>query len=90
LAWAIELDDEAVRDLRRLDPPVSREILRFLRERIGIATAEDPRLFGRALTGNLTGLWRYRVRDWRLVCRIEETRRVVLVVHVGHRRNVYR
>jgi mRNA interferase RelE/StbE len=87
LAWTIELNDEAVRDLRRLDPPVSREILRYLRERI--ATAEDPRIFGRPLTGNLTGLWRYRVRDWRLICRIEEARMVVLVVHVGHRSNVY-
>jgi mRNA interferase RelE/StbE len=87
LVWTVELDDRAVRDLRSLDPPISREILRYLRERI--ATDQDPRRFGRALTGDRQGLWRYRVRDWRLICRIEEDRLVVLVIGVGHRRDVY-
>ncbi|HEX5720457.1 MAG TPA: type II toxin-antitoxin system RelE/ParE family toxin [Thermoanaerobaculia bacterium] len=87
MVWTVEFDDRAVRDLRDLDPPVSREILRYLRERI--ATDHDPRRFGRALTGDKQGLWRYRVRDWRLICRIEEERLVVLVVGVGHRRDVY-
>lgn len=87
MAWTVELDDQAVRDLRRLDPPVAREILRYLRERI--ATAEDPKKFGKPLSGDKSGLWRYRVRDWRLICRIEEGRLVVLVIGVGHRRGVY-
>jgi mRNA interferase RelE/StbE len=87
LAWTVELDDRAVRDLRDLDPPVAREILRYLRERI--ATDEDPRRFGKALTGDKAGQWRYRVRDWRLICQIEDERLIVLVVRVGHRRDIY-
>ena len=62
-------------------------ILRYLRQRI--ATTQDPRRFGRALTGDLKGLWRYRVGDYRIVASIEDDRFVVLVVTVGHRREVY-
>ena len=62
-------------------------ILRYLRQRI--ATAENPRRFGHALTGDLKGLWRYRVGDYRIVASIEDAQFVVLVVTVGHRREVY-
>jgi mRNA interferase RelE/StbE len=86
-AWRVEFDRDAARDLRKLDVPGQRRILRYLRERI--ATDEDPRRFGHALTGDLKGLWRYRVRDYRIVASIADERFVVLVVTVGHRREVY-
>jgi mRNA interferase RelE/StbE len=63
-------------------------VLRYLRERI--AGSSDPRRFGQALTGDRKGLWRYRVNDYRIVVFIEDDRFVVLVVTVGHRREVYR
>jgi mRNA interferase RelE/StbE len=87
LAWRVEFDRDAARDLRKLDVPGQRRILRYLRERI--ATDEDPRRFGHALTGDLKGLWRYRVGDYRIVASIADERFVVLVVTVGHRREVY-
>jgi mRNA interferase RelE/StbE len=62
--------------------------LTYLRTRL--ATAEDPRRFGRALTADLKGLWRYRVGDYRIVAKVEVDRLVVLVVTVGYRREVYR
>jgi mRNA interferase RelE/StbE len=83
----VEFDRDAARDLRKLDVPGQRRILRYLRERI--ATDEDPRRFGHALTGDLKGLWRYRVGDYRIVASIADERFVVLVVTVGHRREVY-
>lgn len=86
--WRVEFDRDAARDLRKLGAVAEQAILRYLRKRI--ATAEDPRRFGNALTGDLTGLWRYRVGDYRIVAAIEEDRFVVLVVTVGHRRDVYR
>jgi len=85
--WRVELDRDAARDLRKLGANAQRLILRYLRERI--ATAEDPRRFGHALTGDLKGLWRYRVGDLRIVAAIEDERFIVLVVTVGHRREVY-
>jgi mRNA interferase RelE/StbE len=86
--WRVEFDRAADRDMRKLGVPAERLITRYLRERI--AVADDPRRFGHALTGDLKGLWRYRVGDYRIVASIEDDRFVVLVVTVGHRREVYR
>ncbi len=85
--WSVEFDDRARRELRKLDPQIQREILRYLRERI--AGSSDPRELGKRLRLNLAGLWRYRVGDYRLICRLEDYRLVVLVIKVGHRREVY-
>lgn len=85
--WTVEFDDRARRELRKLDSPIQREILSYLRERI--AGSSDPRAFGKSLRKNLAGLWRYRVGNYRLICRIENERVVVLVLKVGHRREVY-
>lgn len=85
--WIVEFDDRARRELRKLDNNVQKAILRFLRERI--AGSGDPRRFGKPLRRNLAGLWRYRIEDYRLICRLEEYRVVVVVLQVGHRRDVY-
>lgn len=74
-------------DKELFDGSTQRQILRYLRERI--ATNNPPRRFGKALTSDRVGLWRYRVGDYRLICRIEDDRLVVLVLAVGHRREVY-
>ena len=86
-AWAVKFDDRARRELRKLDAKTQQAILRYLRKRI--AGTEDPRRFGKPLRRNLAGLWRYRVEDYRLICRIEDERVVVLVLQVGHRHEVY-
>jgi mRNA interferase RelE/StbE len=85
--WQVEFDHDAAKEFRKLGEPARRAILRYLRERI--ATAEDPRRFGKPLAGDLAGLWRYRVGDYRLVAAFEDDRLVVLVLRVGHRREVY-
>jgi mRNA interferase RelE/StbE len=86
-AWRVEFDARAAHELRKLDRAAQQLILRYLRVRI--ATADDPRRFGRALTGDLKGLWRYRVGDYRIVAKIEDDHLIVLIVTVGHRREVY-
>jgi mRNA interferase RelE/StbE len=85
--WTVEFDDRARRELRKLDAGTQQTILCYLRERI--AGAENPRQYGKPLRKNLAGLWRYRVGDYRLICRLEENRLVVFVLKVGHRREVY-
>jgi mRNA interferase RelE/StbE len=85
--WRVEFDRDAARELRKLGEPARRTILRYLRERI--ATAEDPRRFGKPLVGEVAGLWRYRIGDYRLIVTFEEDRLIVLVLRVAHRREVY-
>jgi mRNA interferase RelE/StbE len=88
LAWRIALSDTAEKQLRHLGTSEARRILAFLRERVG---QNDPRALGKPLVGkSLRGLWRYRVGDYRLVCEVQDERLVVLVVTIGHRREVYR
>jgi mRNA interferase RelE/StbE len=63
-------------------------VLGYLRQRI--ASSKNPRRFGYSLVGDRKGLWRYRVGDYRIVAAIEDNRFVVLVVALGHRREIYR
>lgn len=86
MAWRIEFAKSAEKELSKLDSPVVRRILRFLKERV----AADPRSVGEPLKGELSEFWRYRVGDYRLYGSIEDERVTVLVVKVAHRREVYR
>ena len=88
MAWKIDFDPAALKELAKLDKPVERRIVKFLRERV--AKLGDPRQIGARLQGILSGLWKYRVGDYRLICSIEDDRLVVLVLRVGHRREVYK
>jgi mRNA interferase RelE/StbE len=85
--WTVEFDDRARRELRKLAAEIQQSILSYMRQRIAGST--DPRQFGKPLRMNLAGLCRYRVGDYRLICRLEDNRLVVLVIKVGHRREVY-
>lgn len=89
LAWQISLGDGAQKDLAKLDKPIAKRITQFLRERV--APLDDPRSIGEALTGSKLGeFWKYRVGDYRIICRIEDGALLVLVVKIGNRREVYR
>lgn len=86
MTWTVEFYDAAAKELRKLDRQAQQEILRYFRERI--ATDEDPRRFGKPLSRDLAGLWRYRARDYRMICNIEDDTLVVLVLRVGHRKDI--
>ena len=87
LAWRVEFEDAALKELAKLDKPVARRILAFLRERV--SQLDDPRSVGEALTGSKLGeFWKYRVGDYRIVAHIEDEALRILVLKVGHRREV--
>jgi mRNA interferase RelE/StbE len=89
LAWTIRLTDTARKQLAKLDPQIARRITKFLRVRL--ATADDPRILGRALKGEQLGeSWRYRVGDYRILCDIVDAELVILALAIGHRREIYR
>ena len=89
MAWRVEIDRAAVRDLGKLDRQAAQRILAFLRGRI--ATLDDPRGIGAALKGSRLGeSWKYRVGDYRIISRIEDNALRVLVVRVAHRNSGYR
>jgi mRNA interferase RelE/StbE len=89
MAWNVELSVEVDRALSKLDAQHATRILKFLHERV--AKLDDPRSIGKALQGSRLGeFWKYRVGDYRLICKIEDDRLVVLVLRVRHRKEIYR
>ena len=89
LAWQIEFDPDALKELKKLDRPFQSRLIAFLRDRL--APLDDPRSIGEALAGSRLGnYWKYCVGDWRIVCDIQDHRVVVRVLRLGNRREVYR
>ena len=88
MPWTIDYSDTARTELRRLDRQMSRRVVDYMDERV--ATWENPRSIGQALTGPMGGLWRYRVGNCRIICDIQDDVLRVLVVRVGRRDSVYR
>lgn len=79
MAWAVEFDPDAVKDLKKLDKQVQIRILEFLRKRL--STLANPRELGEPLAGTQPGnYWKYRVGDWRIICDLQDQRIVVRVL----------
>lgn len=89
MAWRIEFERSAERELARLDREAARRILGFLRDRV--SPLDDPRAIGEALKGSRLGnFWKYRIGDFRVIAAIEDDALRILVIKIGHRRDVYR
>lgn len=85
--WTIEFSERADKQLRKLDKSITR---RIIDELTSIRESGHQRSRGKALTGNLAGLWRYRVGDYRIVCKIRDGHLLILVIDVNHRSKIYR
>jgi mRNA interferase RelE/StbE len=88
LAWKIEIERQALRELRQIAPKDSGRIIAFLERRL--AALDDPRSLGEPLAGRLSGFWKYRVGNYRIIASIEDNRVLILIVRIGRRREVYR
>ena len=88
MAWRIEFAHSAAKQLRKLDPQVTKRVLTFLRDRI--APLDDPRSIGEARGKELGDFWKNRVGDWRIIADIEDGVVLITVVRIGNRREVYR
>ena len=88
MAWRIEFDHAAERELGKLDTKVAKRILLFLHERV--ANLDDPRSIGEVKGSRLGDFWKYRVGDYRLISSTEDGALRILVVKIGNRREVYR
>ena len=85
--YALVYSKEALKDLKKLDNSVARVIYAWLKKNID--GCSDPRIHGKGLTANRSGQWRYRVGNYRIICKIEDDKVIVLVLTIGHRSVVY-
>lgn len=89
MAWRIEFDRAAERELDKLEPQIARRILKFIQDRI--ANRDDPRSIGEALKGDRLGsYWKYRIGDYRVIASIEDSDKRIIIVRIGDRKDVYR
>lgn len=86
MAWKIELTKTAEKELTKINKSDAKRIFNYLKKRVAV----DPRSSGKTLRGNHSGFWRYRIGDYRVICEIYDDKISVLVIRVGHRKNIYR
>ena len=86
--YSFETTDRFDKQLRKMDKSNARLVLKYIKN--NIITLEDPRLRGKALVGDKQGLWRYRIGDYSLICKIEDDKLLILALSLGHRREIYR
>lgn len=87
MSWNIKFDKSAFKELSKLDKPIQKKISLELEK---ISQLENPRELGKALQGNLSGLWCYRVGDYRIICEIEYAIITISVIRIGDRKQVYK
>lgn len=88
IVWRLKFEPRAEKSGRKLSKAIRVRIINFLENRVAIS--ENPRLLGKAMAGEWAGHWRYRVGDYHIICKIEDETITILVIEIGHRREVYR
>ncbi len=88
MKYTVAFSKRARKELENLDKYTQKMIVNWIEKNLD--GCEDPHAHGKALTGDLKGIWRYRIGDYRLLCDINESELVILALSIGHRREVYR
>jgi len=87
MKWEVRISDKAHKQLKKMDPVHRRIILSWLAK--NIEGCDNPRFYGKALTGNYVGKWRYRVGEYRIIVEIIDNELLVLALKIGHRHSIY-
>lgn len=87
MVWTIKLTSIAQKQMLKLDKSIAKKIAKYLRERV--ANQKNPTTFGKSLLHDKTGLWSYRVDDYRIICQFIDEEFVVLILQIGHRKEIY-
>ncbi len=86
MSWTVKFDKKAKKEFKSLDRKVQRQIDKFI---LKLIKSANPRLFGEVLKGSLKSFWRYRVGNYRLICHLEDNTVTILVLKIGHRKDIY-
>lgn len=87
MTYKVEFTKKALKELKKIDRSTAALIFGWIRK--NLENCENPRIHGKALTADKSGLWRYRVGDYRIIAEIKDNTVTIFIVTVGHRRNIY-
>jgi len=85
--WNIVTTSDFDKAYKKLDRSVQKQIKKWIENHL--INVEDPKSFGKPLNGNLSGYWRYRIGDYRLITEIEDKKLIIIMIDIGHRRSIY-
>ncbi len=88
MKYKVEFTKSAIKDLKKIDKKDSTKIAAWIKK--NLVDCENPRQYGKALKGNLSDSWRYRIGNYRILAHIEDDRVVITVVNIGHRKEIYK
>ncbi|RQD68054.1 MAG: type II toxin-antitoxin system RelE/ParE family toxin [Tindallia sp. MSAO_Bac2] len=87
MSYRLVYTEDGLRQLKKMDQSTKRLITSYLRK---LEQLQEPRSKGKALSSNLKGFWRYCVGDYRVICEIDDGNIIIIVVDIGHRKNIYK
>ena len=88
MSYQVEVTPRFEKEFKKLDRYTQRILKSWIQK--NLVGCENPREHGKGLTANLSGLWRYRIGDYRLICNIQDNELVILALTVGHRSEIYK
>lgn len=86
--YQVRFAKRAQKSLKKMDSSTAKIIMAWIKK--NLVECENPFLYGKSLKGNLKSRWRYKIGDYRLICNIDEKEIVILVLEIGHRREIYK
>ena len=86
--YNVELTERFKKEFRKLDKYTQKMLRAWIDK--NLVDCENPRQHGKGLSANLSGQWRYRIGDYRLICQIDDGKLIILALTVGHRRDIYK
>ena len=88
MKYKVVFTDEARKQIKKLDKHIASLIIGWIEN--NLEGCENPRIHGKGLTANRSGEWRYRIGDYRIICEILDNEIIILVLDIGHRKNIYK
>ena len=88
MKYRVEYTKQAVKQLKKLDKPTASLIIGWIEK--NLVECENPRQYGKGLVANHRGEWRYRIGNYRLIADIQDEKITILILNVGHRREIYK
>jgi len=88
MIYELKYEARAVKQIKKLDSATRKLIKSWIEK--NLLNTDNPRQHGKVLTGSLSQYWRYRVGDYRILAEINDAEIIIIIVEVGHRRDIYR
>ena len=88
MKYQVEYLPQVIKILEKMDKFTKRIIVEWIEK--NLVDCENPRLHGKALTADRVGQWRYRIGDYRIIAKIEDDKLIILVIAIGHRKEIYK